>query len=149
MATIKCYEDIEAWKQARILCGRIFKLITTGDFSKDYKLREQINGSSGSVMDNIAEGFERDGRKEFIQFLSFAKGSCGEVRSQLYRAYDRKYISEQEFSELCTFSNSFSKMIGSLMIYLKKSEYAGIKFKEPEETYSQPETRNYLNKELK
>ncbi|MEO5569463.1 MAG: four helix bundle protein [Bacteroidia bacterium] len=133
MATIKRFEDIEAWKQARILCKHVYSIINEGTFAKDYKLRDQINGSSGSVMDNIAEGFERDGRKEFIQFLSIAKGSCGEVRSQLYRAYDRFYISQEKFEELFTLSEKISGMIGKLIVYLKNSGYAGNKFKKPEE----------------
>lgn len=97
MATIKSFEDILAWQKARILANRIYGLSCTGSFESDFKLRNQINGSSGSIMDNIAEGFERDGKREFIQFLSIAKGSAGEVRSQLYRALDRKHINEPTF----------------------------------------------------
>lgn len=139
MGTIKRFEDIEAWKRARILANEIGKLIIEGDFSRDYKLRDQINGSSGSVMDNIAEGFERDGRKEFIQFLSFAKGSCGEVRSQLYRALDREYISKEKFEQLDNEAREIGKMIGGLMGYLRNSEYSGTKFKEPLELYGSNE----------
>lgn len=135
MATINKYEELEVWKNSRILCSHIFKIINEGEFARDYKLRDQINGSSGSVMDNIAEGFDRDGRKEFIQFLSIAKGSCAEVRSQLYRAYDRKYISKDQFDEIYLLSEKVSNMIGSFIQYLKKSEYSGTKFKEPLEQY--------------
>lgn len=136
MATIKRFEDIEAWKKARILCNEIGKLICEGEFARDYKLREQLNASSGSIMDNIAEGFERDGRKEFIQFLSFAKGSCGETRSQLYRALDRKYISKEEFEELYNEVFTISKLVSGLMTYLKNTEFSGSKFKEPLELYN-------------
>ena len=137
MSTIKKFEDIEAWQQARILCNEIFTIINLGEFSRDYKLRDQINGSSGSVMDNIAEGFERDGRKEFIQFLSIAKASCGETRSQLYRALDRNYIDKNKVDALSSLSDKIGKMIGGLMNYLKESEYKGHKFQEPEVPYGQ------------
>src|SRR3954452_20320867 len=101
MATVNRLEDLETWKLARMLAQRIFQLYTSSPlFSKDYKLKDQINGSSGSIMDNIAEGFERNGRNEFINFLSYAKGSTGEVKSQLYRALDRKYISQEKFDKL-------------------------------------------------
>ena len=100
MATIKSFEDIESWKKARIVCKKIGVLIDTGRFNKSYRLISQIEASSGSIMDNIAEGFERGTRAEFIQFLGYSKGSCGEVRSQLYRVLDRSYINEMEFEEL-------------------------------------------------
>src|SRR5205809_564697 len=97
MATIRRFEDLEIWQLARKLCNMIYPYTGYAGFSKDFKLINQINGSSGSVMDNIAEGFDRGGRKEFINFLGIAKGSGGEVKSQLYRAFDRKYISQEEF----------------------------------------------------
>jgi four helix bundle protein len=100
MATIKNFEDLEIWHFSRALCQDVFEIINETNLKVDYKLKEQINGSSGSIMDNIAEGFERDGNKEFHNFLSIAKGSCGETRSQLYRVYDRKYIDEEKFKEL-------------------------------------------------
>src|SRR5258705_13604560 len=100
MATIKSFEDIESWKKAREVCNILGKTIEEGKFRRSYRLIHQIEGSSGSVMDNIAEGFERGTRAEFIQFLGYAKGSCGELRSQLYRALDRNFINETEFNEL-------------------------------------------------
>ena len=100
MATIKQFEDLEIWQSARELCQDVFKIIKTTPLGNDYKLRDQINGSSGSIMDNIAEGFERDGKNEFRQFLSIAKGSCGETRSQLYRVFDKKYINQEKFEEI-------------------------------------------------
>jgi len=138
MPTFKSFEEITAWRKARTLANTIFQLTLEGSFSKDFKLRDQINGSSGSIMDNIAEGYERDGTREFIQFLSIAKGSAGETRSQLYRALDRKHISNDQFRSLFDESLQISKQISSLMSYLRKSEIKGRKFlQEPEEDYGE------------
>ncbi len=100
MATIKKFEDLKLWQKARILCQQVFEITYKEPFSKDYKLKDQINGSSGSVTDNIAEGFGRQGNNEFINFLTIANGSAMEVKSQLYRALDRSYISKEKFEEL-------------------------------------------------
>ena len=139
MATIKRHEDLEIWQMARTLCQNISIFIIRENFSRDYKLSNQINGSSGSSMDNIAEGFERGSRNEFIQFLGIAKGSAAEVKSQLYRAFDRKYISQAEFDANYTLAEKISKGCNGLMSYLNQSEYKGEKFKdrveEPEEFY--------------
>jgi four helix bundle protein len=89
---IERFEDLDIWKEARELYSRVFEITSVNPFCNDFKFRDQIRASSGSVMDNIAEGFERGGNKEFMQFLSVAKGSCGEVRSQSYRSFDFKYI---------------------------------------------------------
>ena len=120
MATFRNFEEIEAWPNARILAQKIYNLTREGSFAKDYKLCDQINGSSGSIMDNIAEGFERDGVREFIQFLSYAKGSAGETRSQLYRAFDRTHISEETFEKLKEDVIHVSRQISNLMNYLNK-----------------------------
>lgn len=125
MSTIKTFEDLEIWKLARELCQDIF-LITRHDlFSKDFGLKNQINNSSGSVMDNIAEGFERDGTKEFIQFLSISKASCGECRSQLYRSLDRSYITMSEFESISHKTIELGRKIANLMDYLRKTDIRG------------------------
>lgn len=128
MASFKSFEEIEAWQNARILADRIFELTLEGSFSRDFKLRDQINGSTGSIMDNIAEGLERDGTREFIQFLSMAKGSAGETRSQLYRAYDRHHISKEMFDDLKGKVLIITKQLSGLITYLNRSELKGLKF---------------------
>lgn len=129
MAMIKQFEDLEIWQLARALCQDIFNIIKTTPLGTDYKLRDQINGSSGSIMDNIAEGFERDGKNEFRQFLSIAKGSCGETRSQLYRVFDKKYINPEKFEEIKDKTIVLSKKISSFINYLNKSNFNGTKYK--------------------
>src|SRR5574337_832395 len=113
MATITRFEELEIWQKARQLANDIFKAYSNSEpFSKDYQLKDQINRSSGSIVDNIAEGFERNGRNEFIQFLSIAKGSVGEVKAQLYRAFDRNYITKELFDSLYTEADELGKKIG-------------------------------------
>lgn len=125
MATIKKFEDIESWKLARELFNKTGELIDNGNFQKSYRLINQIDGSSGSVMDNITEGFERGTRKEFIQFLGYSKGSCGEYRSQLYRALDRGYLTTVQFDELALLATRTSSLIQKFIEYLNKTEIAG------------------------
>ncbi len=125
MATIKRFEEIEAWKLARELCKKVGALIDEGNFKKSFRLIGQIEGSSGSIMDNIAEGFERGTRAEFIQFLGYAKGSCGEFRSQLYRTVDRNYINQQQFDEFFVMAVRISAMLQKLIEYLQKTEVKG------------------------
>lgn len=129
MSKVERFEDLKIWQLARELCQLIHKLTIKDQFSRDFKLVGQINGSSGSIMDNIAEGFERDGNKEFIQFLTFSKGSCGETRSQLYRALDYQYITQEEFDAAYKMTLEESKMLKSFIEYLKDSELKGNRFK--------------------
>ena len=129
MSTWTSFEDIESWQLARIFCKDIYRIMNYKGLSTDFRLRDQINGSSGSIMDNVAEGFERNGNKEFINFLSIAKASAGESRSQLYRIYDREYITKEEFEKLKQDALNISGKIANLMKYLKKSDFKGIKFK--------------------
>jgi len=129
MATFKKFEDINAWQKARELTSRIYRITGQGDFSKDYGLKDQIRRSSVSIMSNIAEGFERSGTAEFGQFLSTAKGSAGEVRSQLYVAFDQGYIGKEGFEALANSATQISRMISGLMSYLRRSGVKGTKFK--------------------
>ncbi len=128
MASIKRFEDIIAWQKARALSNEIDLLITNSQLAKDYKLKEQINGSSGSIMDNIAEGFGRGGNLEFIQFLEISHGSACECQSQLYRIIDRKYITEEKFTVLYNLCEEIKKINLSLIHYLSASENKGIKY---------------------
>jgi four helix bundle protein len=129
MATINRFEDLDIWQEARRLAKEIHVLSKETDLKTEYKLKNQIKGSSGSVMDNIAEGFERDGNLEFRQFLSIAKGSAGESRSQIYRLYDYEIIDEEKFNELKNDYLSLSVKIKNFITYLNKQDFKGNKFK--------------------
>jgi four helix bundle protein len=129
MATIKRFEDILSWQKGRELNRIIGGYIDAGKFKRSFKLIDQIEGSAGSIMDNIAEGFERGGNKEFIQFLYISKGSCGEFRSQLYRALDRKFIEQDEFELLYNLAKEVIVLLQKLIDYLQKTELKGSKFK--------------------
>ena len=129
MATIVRFEDLEAWKVARELTREIYGLTNTGRFSQDYGLTNQIRKASVSVMSNVAEGFERDGNKEFLSFLSIAKASAGEVRSQLYVAFDQDYVSANDFERVKAKALESTRVIAGLSNYLRRSNYSGLKFR--------------------
>ena len=128
MATISRFEDLEIWKEARRLAKEIHNISIETELKSDFRFRDQIKSSSGSVMDNIAEGFERDGNLEFRQFLSVAKGSAGETRSQLYRALDYGYITEEKFEKLKSEYETLSGKIKNFITYLNKKDFKGNKF---------------------
>jgi four helix bundle protein len=130
MATIKNFEEIECWQQARDLNLKLVLILKKINEEKYFDLKGQLERSSGSVMDNIAEGYERGGNREFIQFRAIAKGSLGDVRSQLYRVYDRKLVSDSEFNLLQTECKLLAGKIASFITYLRNSEYKGEKFKQ-------------------
>ena len=130
MSSIQKFEDLKVWQKAREVNLGIYKLSNKGSFSKDFGLRDQIRRASVSVLSNIAEGFERNGNKEFSQFLSIAKASAAEVRAQLYVAKDLEYISNDEFTEVVNGLIEVSKMLSGLMSYLKTTEIKGSKFME-------------------
>jgi four helix bundle protein len=140
MATFKRFEDIEAWKIARRLTSGIYEVTKAGAFSRDFPLRDQVRRAGISTMSNVAEGFERDGRKEFIQFLSVAKGSSGEVKSHLYVALDQGYIVQEAFDRLYGLASESGRTIGGLMNYLRDVAIRGTKYKQPETRNSKLET---------
>jgi four helix bundle protein len=129
MNKIERFEDIIAWQRARVLAKEIYASTRIGPFAKDYGLKDQIQRASVSTMSNIAEGFERGGDREFIQFLSNSKGSCGEVKSQLYVALDQSYISNAGFGELYAKADEVSRLVGGFMTYLQQSQVGGHKYK--------------------
>ena len=125
---VKNFEDLEIWKDARLLTRGIYQLTREPKFSKDFALRDQIRRAAVSIMSNIAEGFERGGNQEFIQFLYVAKASCGEVRSQLYVALDQSYITEKDCDDVSKSFRRLSIMISNLIDYLKHSGMKGAKY---------------------
>lgn len=137
MAKINRFEELDVWQLARQLSDDIYWLTQKGTFSKDFELKNQINRASGSIMDNIAEGFGRANRAEFILFLGYSSGSGTEVKSQLYRAFDRQHILSDCFNELCARTDRVGKMLFGLIQSLKKSPVRGLRYKvdEPEMAY--------------
>ena len=128
MATITRFEDLEIWQEARRLAKEIHFLCIETEIKTDFRFRDQIKAASGSVMDNIAEGFERNGNLEFRQFLSIAKGSAGETRSQLYRVLDFNYINEEKFTTLRIDYENLSGKINNFISYLNKKDFKAQSF---------------------
>jgi len=129
MAKITRFEDVEAWRLGRELTKKVYEASSRGSFSRDFGLRDQIRRAAVSVMSNIAEGFECGGDKEFRQFLSLAKGSAGELRSQLYVAVDVGLLSQDQFAELYSLANDTARMVAGFMRYLGGSELKGAKYR--------------------
>jgi four helix bundle protein len=140
VTAIRRFEDIEAWQLARQLARDIHSVCTKGSFSKDWALRDQIDRSSGSVMDNIAEGFDGGSHPEFARFLGYAQRSCTEVQSQLYRALDRGHVSEEAFVPLFTLARQVRSKIGAFIKYLKGSSWQ-VREGEPEWQVAPPPRR--------
>ena len=122
MARIERFEDVQAWQKARVLVREIYRVSGEGPFSRDFGLRDQIRRAAVSVMSNIAEGFERNSDNELRRFLFIAKGSCGEVVSQLYVALDLGYLSEQEFLALQELARDVSRVTGGFLRYLEGAQ---------------------------
>lgn len=128
MAHYNPFEDLEVYKKAISFSDEIWKIIKNTPLNKDYKLREQINGSSGSIMDNIAEGFGRGGNKEFIMFLGFSRGSVSESKSQLIRCHRRHHIDKATFDKLYSQAEELINQLSKFINYLKSSNRKGSKF---------------------
>ena len=129
MGTVRDFEDLAIFQKARELSKRVYDITKQEDFKRDIRFVAQIHASAGSIMDNIAEGFERSGNKEFINFLFIAKGSCGEVRSQLIRASDVGYLTKEEYDELYAECRRLSAGIMNFIKELKASEITGAEYK--------------------
>jgi four helix bundle protein len=129
MAKIKKFEDIESWRKARKLTKDIYSVTSQGKFLRDFSLKDQIRRAAVSILSNIAEGFERGGDKEFLQFLAIAKGSSGEVRSQLYVALNLEYISSTQFDALAEAATEVSQLLSGFMKYLRESSLRGSRYR--------------------
>jgi four helix bundle protein len=129
MAKIERFEDIESWKKSRELTKQVYEITSIGEFKRDFGLKDQLRKAAVSILSNIAEGFERGGDQEFLQFLAVAKGSCGEVRAQLYVALDQGYLPRDRFESLTALTNEISRLISGFMQYLRQSSFRGNKYR--------------------
>ena len=130
MSAVRDFEELAIFQKARELSKKIYPVTNREGFKSDFRFVQQIRAAAGSIMDNIAEGFERGGNKEFLNFLYIAKGSCGEVRSQLIRANDVGYLTEEEYNELYTECRKLSAGIMNFIKEIKASDITGAKYKE-------------------
>ena len=128
MPKIERFEDIEAWKKSRELARNIYEITSQGDLARDLALKNQLRRAAISIMANIAEGFERDGNKEFRQFLATAKGSVGEVKAQLYVALDVRLIDQGSFAQNMALADETARLLAGFLRYLKASDHKGSKF---------------------
>jgi four helix bundle protein len=129
MALITRFEEIEGWQKARELTRSIYHMTSQGSFARDFSLKDQIRRAGVSSMSNVAEGFEREGNKELVQFLTLSKGSAAEVKSHLYAALDARFITETQFKQTYQLADETGKLIGGFMRYLETSPYPGRKFR--------------------
>jgi four helix bundle protein len=129
MVSVKRFEEMEVWKKSRLMVKMIYFITNEPGFSRDWPLASHLRKTAISIISNISEGFERDGNKEFVNFLSIAKGSCGELRSQLYAALDQNYIDENQFIEISNLAIEISRSLKGLINYLQNSDFKGIKNK--------------------
>lgn len=134
MATIQKIEDLQIWQMAREICKSVYTITRYPDFAQDHRFVGQIRAAAGSIMDNIAEGFGREGNKEFMQFLWVAHGSAMEVKSQLFRAYDVTYISREEFEHLLNDITLLCVKITNFINTLRSSTLPGPKYTTPNKT---------------
>jgi four helix bundle protein len=128
--TVSNFEDLTIWQLARALSKEIYLITDKTEFQRDIRFSSQIRAAVGSIMDNIAEGFSREGKKEFVQFLYIAKGSCAEVQSQLYRSYDVGYVTQTEFANLLKGAKDLEVKITNMIVYLKQTKIEGHKYKD-------------------
>ena len=133
MGTFKTFEEIEAWQQARTLAKMVYEAFSKGAFERDFALRDQIRRAAVSVMSNIAEGFGRGGAREFVQFLSVARGSASEVSAQLYVALDQGYVSKENFGQLQEQATRTGSVISGLVRYLRTAGLKGSKYRTSDE----------------
>ncbi|MGA8657997.1 MAG: four helix bundle protein [Chthoniobacterales bacterium] len=129
MTTIKTFHDFEAFKKAREFTKEVGRLTHSGRFAHDKVLVTQCRKALLSVLSNFAEGFERDGNQEFVQFLSISKGSLGEIRAQLVYALDQEYIDEQSYSRLDELGSAAARLNSGLIAHLRRSQLKGRKFR--------------------
>jgi len=131
------FEDLHVYQRARELTNSIYALTREGSFSRDYGLVDQIRRACVSIMSNVAEGFERGAKAEFIQFLFIAKGSCGEVRAQLQVARDQVYLDQADYERLHDLARRVSGMLSNFLAHLQKTDYRGEKFSRPNRQLAQ------------
>ena len=132
MSKVGKFEDLTIFQMARNLSKEVYAITKQSEFKKDTRFVQQMHAAAGSIMDNIAEGYERDGNKEFINFLYIAKGSCGEVRSQIIRATDVGFIDNETAKRLYNSCIDLSKSISKFITSLKNSSVSGLKNLNPE-----------------
>ena len=128
MEKVRSFEDLLVFQKARELCKKVYGITNTVPFKEDYRFVQQIHAAAGSIMDNIAEGYERDGNKEFVNFLYIAKGSCGEVRSQIIRASDVGFIDSETSKIIYQDCLEIARLLSSLISSIKKSGITGKKY---------------------